>query len=216
MTWRQALIGYAACGSVAYVGIMLMIRFVEPNLPGGVWQGMGDKLARLQEEIEQRKNPGRLRKLKNASAKWVAQLGVALLVILTWPVAIGWKTWIWISLYRERVATLRKLQNIATSVGVPFVEGGEVTPVEQIYILDKITDAWKIDAPGFLDLVIAATDIVIMSKPHEVFFVAEEFLSFRGDELKSYCREHNLPEPDVNLIEKRLKAVLARHGLSGR
>jgi hypothetical protein len=157
---------------------------------------VGDSLARWAENVEQKKNPSRLRWLKNQSAKWLAHLAVALLIVAVWPLAIAWKGRIWVLLTKERDSHKAKFQNIAASVGVPFVESGEVTAVEQIYILDKISDAWTLDAPGFLDLVIEATDLLLLSRPNDVLYVAEEFLPLDGDELKSYCRKQEMSEQD--------------------
>ncbi len=193
MTWEEVSVGYAVCGVIAYVASVLVIPRFEITSP--VQQAFAEVSRRLEEKVWQR-HANWIWRFKHSSAKWVAQVLLTLVVVAAWPVAMLWRASTWWSQSKEGERSRRKFQNIATSIGVPFVESVEVTPVEKIYILDKITDAWKIDAPGFLDLVITATDIAIMSKPHDVFFVAEEFLSLQDDELKSYCREHALSEQE--------------------
>lgn len=95
-----------------------------------------------------------------------------------------------------------KFQSIAESVSVPFVEGRDVSPVEQIYILDKISGGWKIEVPELWDLIILANDVIIMLQPHDVFFEADVFLELDDINLNIYCGQHDLSALDINQVKR--------------
>ena len=121
MMWQQILIWYAVLGLAVHVAVMLMSRFYESKTPAAVFSSMGDNLARWAEEIEQKRNPSRLRWIKNASAKWVAHLAVAVFIVAVWPVAIAWKGRVWFGQYKETEAKKQEILNAVARLGVPLV-----------------------------------------------------------------------------------------------
>jgi len=197
VTWQQMLIAYAASGIAAYVTIMLVIRFYESKTPAAVFREWGAGLERWAEEVEQKKNPSRLRKIKNASVKWVAHLWVAVLIVAVWPVALVIKARVWHWLRAQTGVHLRNIEYIAKDIGLSFAKDEGVSPVEQILILDRSRDGmWMYEAPGFLALVIQANELQVLSNPNSIFYETQEWLLLSPDELNSYCIEHKLSEQD--------------------
>jgi len=206
MAWQQMLVWYAASGVAAFVAIMLFIHYVEAESAAGVVQKMRENIGRWAEDIEQ-KNPSRLRWLKNASGKWVAQLGVALLVILIWPVTIAWKAWIWISLYRETEAKRREVRDGVRKHGVPLLEASELTQEERIYILRHGAEGqWLWQVPEFADLALPAGDLILMlligAGEGIVVDQPYDLLTFSDAEVAKFC--------EVNKLSLRAKERLAR------
>ena len=196
MTWQQAVIWYIVLGIAAYVVGMLGIHYFESITPAGVFRQWGEGLARWAEEVEQQKNPSRLRWLKNASAKWTAHLLVAVLIVAVWPVAMVWKGRNWFLQYKETETQRRELRNNVAKLGVPFVDSDEITLEEKIYVLYFGSEGkWLWDVPEFADLMIGAQDFVLMmlmgAKEGGIADKAFEVMRYSEDELEVLYREDN-------------------------
>lgn len=192
--WQQVLIWYSAIGAATYIALIVVIPLIDTKSPEAEIQRLLGDFRRKQ---DQRNNPGWQWHFKNGRAYIAAQVLAALVVVIAWPLAIGLKARNWLSQRAQAGIHMRNIEYIAKSIGLSFADGEGVSPVEQIFLLDKSRDdIWMCEAPGFFDLVIQAHEIHNSSKPNDIFFEPAEFLSLPPDELKLYSSAHKLSEQD--------------------
>lgn len=196
--WQQILVGYTASGLVAYVAIMLGTHFNASTTAAAVVQKMRENIDRRLEANDLLEAPIRFRNIKDTSAKCVAHLGVALMVIVMWPVAIGCRVRNWL---KDRIKAAQFRRKVITS-GVPLLACKEISPEEKIYVVAYASeDSWIWNVSEFYDLVVPAIDLILTSL-HGVgdpFFDEEnlwEYLALDSDAAKLFCDQKMLSERD--------------------